>query len=124
MGGTSTTTRPESAAARKKRLAAEAAAEAAAAEQAQANASATIGNATDEETPKVPKVKKHRIRKAFTATGRGLHTAGKAIIDTDLRDIGQATKRGANKVRDAIPVRIERVHDCGNADCPHSGTDA
>lgn len=113
----------ETAAAKRKRLAAEKEAAKQAATTDTPAAEATVGDVTDEETPEVPKVKKHRIRKAFAATGRGLHTAGRAVIDTDLRDIGQATKRGANRVKDAIPVRIERVHDCGNADCPHTGTD-
>lgn len=129
MGGTTATVTneapvQETAAAKRKRLAAE---KAAAKEQAANDtpaAEATVGDATEEETPKVPKVKKHRIRKAFTATGRGLHATGKAVIDTDLRDIGQGTKRLGRKVKDAIPVRIERVHDCGNDACPHSGTDA
>lgn len=120
--GSSTATVQETAAAKRKRLAAE---RAAAKEAAAANtpaAKATVGDVT-EEVVETPKEKKHRIRKAFTATGRGLHVTGKAIIDTDLRDIGQGTKRLGRKVRDAIPVRIERVHDCGDANCPHTGTD-
>lgn len=90
----------------------------------QSDQATTTGEATVGQPTETPKVRKHRIRKAFVATGHGLKAAGTAVIDTDLRDIGQATKRGARRVKEAIPVRVERVHECGNPQCPHAGHEA
>lgn len=55
--------------------------------------------------PKEPKVAP-AIKGAAKATGRGLHTAGRAVIDTDLRDMGRGFKRLLSK--SPVKIRVER----------------
>jgi hypothetical protein len=56
------------------------------------------------ETPEVPVTEavvvepKHRIRKGLRATGHGLRSVGRAVIDTDLRDVGQGVKTLGHKI--------------------------
>ena len=55
----------------------------------------------DTSEPKEPRVVP-ALKSGAKATGRGLHTAGRAVIDTDLRDMGRGLKRLVSK----IPVRV------------------
>ena len=57
---------------------------------------------SDVSEPKEPKVRP-ALTKGAKATGHGLHTAGRAVIDTDLRDVGRGVKRLFSK----IPVRVK-----------------
>ena len=60
---------------------------------------------TEVSEPKEPKVGP-ALKKATRATGHGLHVAGRAVIDTDLRDMGKGIKRLLSK--SPIKVRVER----------------
>jgi hypothetical protein len=59
----------------------------------------------DNSEPKEPKVVP-ALKRGTKATGRGLHTAGRAVIDTDLRDVGRGFKKLLSK--SPVKVRIER----------------
>ena len=68
---------------------------------------------TVDPTPETTEVKEPKVRpalaKATKTTGRGLRTAGRAVIDTDLRDMGKGFKRLLSK--SPVKVRIERGSD-------------
>lgn len=88
----------------------------------ESTSSATLGPVTDE----TPKVKRHLIRKGAKATGKGLTTAGAAVIDTDLRDIGQGIKSLGRRAKSHVrmPIKVVRVHECDDPSCPHTGAAA
>lgn len=91
-------------------------------ETSDATGSANLGPVTDT----TPKVKRHLLRKGAKATGKGLTTAGAAVIDTDLRDIGQGIKGLGRKVKSHVrmPIKVVRVHECDDPSCPHTGAAA
>lgn len=50
-----------------------------------------------------------RTSRALEATSRGLHKTGVAVIDFDLRKVGQSSKRLGRFIKSHTPrVRIER----------------
>lgn len=105
--GSTNTVKPETERQRKSRLEREAKDLEKQAKDLRKQATATVGQPTEEDGPSA------------------LRKVGTAIIDADLRKLGQATKRFGRFVKDHTPsISVEKAHDCGDESCPHGNSDA